>query len=70
MSLMSLINSLEEKKNVRLTGLLSLLTPQASGPTSRHPDSRRIVTLLDEFKVVGVNGVRILFFLSLQGTKP
>ncbi|KAM9350282.1 SRSF protein kinase 3 [Symphorus nematophorus] len=28
----------------------------ASGPTSRHPSSQRIVRLLDEFKVAGVNG--------------
>lgn len=27
----------------------------------RHPFGQRIVRLLDEFKLVGVNGVRILF---------
>lgn len=34
---------------------------QAGGPTSRHPSSQRIVQLLDEFKLAGVNGIRILF---------
>lgn len=38
-----------------------LLFNQASVPTSRHPSSQRIVQLLDEFKLSGVNGVRILF---------
>ncbi|XP_032375699.1 SRSF protein kinase 3 [Etheostoma spectabile] len=28
----------------------------ASGPTSRHPSSQKIVQLLDEFKLAGVNG--------------
>lgn len=40
---------------------LCVFTLQASGPTSRHPFSRSVVQLLDEFKVAGVNGVRILF---------
>ncbi|TKS77083.1 SRSF protein kinase 3 [Collichthys lucidus] len=30
----------------------------AGGPTSRHPSSQRIVQLLDEFKVAGVNGYK------------
>ncbi|KAG8002917.1 SRSF protein kinase 3, partial [Nibea albiflora] len=30
----------------------------AGGPTSRHPSSQRIVQLLDEFKVAGVNGIQ------------
>ena len=47
---------------------LSFLHPvvspnQAGGPTSRHPSSQRIVQLLDEFKLAGVNGIRIFFFL-------
>lgn len=33
---------------------------QASGPTARNPLKRRIVQLLDEFKIAGVNGIRIL----------
>jgi len=54
-----------------------LLFVQAGGPVARHPTSRRIVQLLDEFKLAGVNGVRILFwdcyFLGKQfkpDTKP
>lgn len=44
---------------------LSNVPPQASGPATRHP---AIVQLVDEFKVVGVNGVHIPFrnCLSLQ----
>lgn len=45
----------------RLPSSLCVFTSQANGPTSRHPFSRRVVQLLDEFKVAGVNGVRILF---------
>lgn len=33
---------------------------QASGPTARNPLKRHIVQLLDEFKIAGVNGIRIL----------
>lgn len=47
----------------RLPSSLCVFTLQASGPTSRHPFSRRVVQLLDEFKVAGVNGVRILFHI-------
>ncbi|CAJ1055265.1 SRSF protein kinase 3 [Xyrichtys novacula] len=39
----------------------------ASGPTTRHPLSRRIVKLLDEFKLVGVNGIHICLVLELLG---
>ncbi|XP_075882156.1 SRSF protein kinase 3 [Nelusetta ayraudi] len=39
----------------------------ASGPTGRHPDSRRIVGLLDEFKVAGVNGVHTCLVMELLG---
>ncbi|XP_041654541.1 SRSF protein kinase 3 [Cheilinus undulatus] len=39
----------------------------ASGPTSRHPSSRRIVRLLDEFKLAGVNGIHICLVLELLG---
>uniref|UniRef100_A0A8P4KRX3 non-specific serine/threonine protein kinase n=1 Tax=Dicentrarchus labrax TaxID=13489 RepID=A0A8P4KRX3_DICLA len=39
----------------------------ASGPTSRHPSSRRIVQLLDEFKLAGVNGVHTCLVLELLG---
>ncbi|XP_034393292.1 SRSF protein kinase 3 [Cyclopterus lumpus] len=39
----------------------------ASGPTSRHPSSRRIVQLLDEFKLAGVNGVHMCLVLELLG---
>uniref|UniRef100_A0A3B3XQ57 non-specific serine/threonine protein kinase n=1 Tax=Poecilia mexicana TaxID=48701 RepID=A0A3B3XQ57_9TELE len=38
----------------------------SSGPVSRHPSSQRIVQLLDEFKLVGVNGVLCLV-LELLG---
>ncbi|KAM7410856.1 hypothetical protein PAMA_021019 [Pampus argenteus] len=37
------------------------------GPLSRHPSSRRIVQLLDEFKLVGVNGVHMCLVLELLG---
>lgn len=49
-------------RTLTLTSLtrLCLSPPQASGPTARHLQSRRIVQLLDEFKIAGVNGVRIL----------
>ncbi|XP_068589416.1 SRSF protein kinase 3 [Cebidichthys violaceus] len=39
----------------------------ASGPTSRHPSSRRIVQLLDEFKLAGVNGVHMCLVMELLG---
>ncbi|CAB1330211.1 unnamed protein product [Coregonus sp. 'balchen'] len=39
----------------------------ASGPTARHPHSRRIVQLLDEFKIAGVNGVHVCLVLELLG---
>ncbi|KAM3617649.1 uncharacterized protein V6R79_009258 [Siganus canaliculatus] len=39
----------------------------ASGPTSRHPSSRTIVKLLDEFKVAGINGVHMCLVLELLG---
>nr|XP_046254088.1 SRSF protein kinase 3 [Scatophagus argus] len=39
----------------------------ASGPASRHPSSQRIVQLLDEFKLAGVNGVHICLVLELLG---
>nr|XP_046220386.1 SRSF protein kinase 2-like isoform X5 [Oncorhynchus gorbuscha] len=39
----------------------------ASGPTARHLQSRRIVQLLDEFKIAGVNGVlQALDYLHTQ----
>ncbi|XP_062419072.1 SRSF protein kinase 3 isoform X2 [Pungitius pungitius] len=40
----------------------------ASVPTSRHPSSRRIVQLLDEFKLSGVNGVHMCLVLELMGS--
>ncbi|XP_046869741.1 SRSF protein kinase 3 isoform X2 [Hypomesus transpacificus] len=39
----------------------------ASGPTARHPHSGRIVQLLDEFQLVGVNGVHVCLVLELLG---
>ncbi|KAM6976883.1 SRSF protein kinase 3 [Aplochiton taeniatus] len=39
----------------------------ASGPVARHPSSKRIVQLLDEFKLVGVNGVHVCLVLELLG---
>ncbi|XP_013875322.1 SRSF protein kinase 3 [Austrofundulus limnaeus] len=39
----------------------------ATGPAGRHPSSRRIVQLLDEFKLVGVNGVHMCLVLELLG---
>uniref|UniRef100_UPI0037E938CD SRSF protein kinase 3 n=1 Tax=Semicossyphus pulcher TaxID=241346 RepID=UPI0037E938CD len=39
----------------------------ASGPTSRHPSSQRIVQLLDEFKLAGVNGIHMCLVLELLG---
>lgn len=39
---------------------------QASGSVGRHPFGQRIVQLLDEFKLVGVNGVRILFWRVME----
>ncbi|XP_070765803.1 SRSF protein kinase 3 [Enoplosus armatus] len=39
----------------------------ASGPVSRHPSSQRIVQLLDEFKLAGVNGVHMCLVLELLG---
>ncbi|KAK9515976.1 hypothetical protein VZT92_026572 [Zoarces viviparus] len=40
----------------------------AGGPTSRHPSSRRIVQLLDEFKLAGVNGVHMCLVMELLGS--
>ncbi|XP_070696278.1 SRSF protein kinase 3 [Pempheris klunzingeri] len=39
----------------------------AGGPTGRHPFSQRIVKLLDEFKLAGVNGVHMCLVLELLG---
>uniref|UniRef100_A0A3B5AXZ6 non-specific serine/threonine protein kinase n=1 Tax=Stegastes partitus TaxID=144197 RepID=A0A3B5AXZ6_9TELE len=39
----------------------------ASGPVGRHPSSQRIVQLLDEFKLAGVNGVHMCLVLELLG---
>ncbi|KAM9855180.1 SRSF protein kinase 3 [Aulostomus maculatus] len=39
----------------------------AGGPSSRHPHSQRIVQLLDEFKLAGVNGVHTCLVLDLLG---
>uniref|UniRef100_A0A3B4F2U4 non-specific serine/threonine protein kinase n=1 Tax=Pundamilia nyererei TaxID=303518 RepID=A0A3B4F2U4_9CICH len=39
----------------------------ASGSVGRHPFGQRIVRLLDEFKLVGVNGVDICLVLELLG---
>ncbi|XP_019906995.2 SRSF protein kinase 3 isoform X4 [Esox lucius] len=39
----------------------------ANGPTTRHPNRQRIVQLLDEFKVAGVNGVHRCLVLELLG---
>ncbi|KAF3860024.1 hypothetical protein F7725_000279, partial [Dissostichus mawsoni] len=39
----------------------------ATGPTSRRPSSQRIVRLLDEFKLAGVNGVHMCLVLELLG---
>ncbi|XP_017266691.1 SRSF protein kinase 3 isoform X2 [Kryptolebias marmoratus] len=39
----------------------------ASGPAGCRPSSRRIVQLLDEFKLVGVNGVHMCLVLELLG---
>ncbi|XP_007573434.1 SRSF protein kinase 3 isoform X1 [Poecilia formosa] len=39
----------------------------SSSPVSRHPSSQRIVQLLDEFKLVGVNGVHLCLVLELLG---
>ncbi|XP_034052371.1 SRSF protein kinase 3 [Gymnodraco acuticeps] len=39
----------------------------ATGPTSRRPSSQRIVQLLDEFKLAGVNGVHMCLVLELLG---
>ncbi|XP_005742099.1 SRSF protein kinase 3 [Pundamilia nyererei] len=39
----------------------------ASGSVGRHPFGQRIVRLLDEFKLVGVNGVHICLVLELLG---
>ncbi|XP_071331631.1 SRSF protein kinase 3 [Trachinotus anak] len=38
-----------------------------NGPISRHPSSQRIVRLLDEFKLAGVNGVHMCLALELLG---
>ncbi|XP_026055238.1 SRSF protein kinase 3 isoform X2 [Carassius auratus] len=39
----------------------------ASGPTARNPLKDRIVQLLDEFKIAGVNGIHICLVLELLG---
>lgn len=39
----------------------------ASGPTARNPLKGRIVQLLDEFKLAGVNGIHICLVLELLG---
>ncbi|KAK5863125.1 hypothetical protein PBY51_000179 [Eleginops maclovinus] len=39
----------------------------ATSPTSRRPSSQRIVQLLDEFKLAGVNGVHMCLVLELLG---
>ncbi|XP_056305609.1 SRSF protein kinase 1 [Danio aesculapii] len=39
----------------------------ASGPTARNPLKGRIVHLLDEFKLAGVNGIHICLVLELLG---
>ncbi|XP_050953375.1 SRSF protein kinase 3 [Labeo rohita] len=39
----------------------------ASGPTARNPLKGRIVQLLDEFKIAGVNGIHICLVLELLG---
>ncbi|KAG9269452.1 SRSF protein kinase 3-like [Astyanax mexicanus] len=39
----------------------------ASGPSARHPLKGRIVQLLDEFKIAGVNGIHICLVLELLG---
>ncbi|MEQ2252287.1 hypothetical protein ILYODFUR_020215 [Ilyodon furcidens] len=39
----------------------------SSGPVSHHPSSQRIVKLLDEFKLAGVNGVHMCLVLELLG---
>ncbi|XP_038126421.1 SRSF protein kinase 3 isoform X2 [Cyprinodon tularosa] len=39
----------------------------SSGPVSRHPYSQRVVQLLDEFKLAGVNGVHMCLVLELLG---
>ncbi|XP_055366282.1 SRSF protein kinase 3 [Betta splendens] len=37
------------------------------GPVRRHPSGRRIVQLLDEFKLAGINGVHMCLVLELLG---
>ncbi|KAM3872183.1 SRSF protein kinase 3 [Diretmus argenteus] len=39
----------------------------AGGAAARHPSGRRIVQLLDEFKLAGVNGVHVCLVLELLG---
>ncbi|KAM4610657.1 SRSF protein kinase 3 [Polymixia lowei] len=39
----------------------------ASGPTARHPSAGRVVQLLDDFKLAGVNGVHVCLVLELLG---
>ncbi|XP_016364530.1 SRSF protein kinase 3-like [Sinocyclocheilus rhinocerous] len=39
----------------------------ATGPTARNPLKGRIVQLLDEFKIAGVNGIHICLVLELLG---
>lgn len=43
------------------------LLRSASGPAGRHPSGQRIVQLLDEFKLAGVNGVHMCLVLELLG---
>lgn len=47
---------------------LLLLNLQASSPSVCHPLRGRIVQLLDEFKIAGVNGIRILFLNPQQSS--
>ncbi|KAM4570525.1 SRSF protein kinase 3 isoform 1-T1 [Fundulus diaphanus] len=39
----------------------------SSGPVGCHPSSQRIVQLLDEFKLAGVNGIHVCLVLELLG---
>ncbi len=63
--------SVSRSHSLSLSGSLSLFhcmlyisksfpSLQASGPTARNPFKGRIVQLLEEFKIAGVNGIRIL----------
>ncbi|KAJ0064657.1 hypothetical protein NL108_011520 [Boleophthalmus pectinirostris] len=50
-----------------LTFFLYPFSPRAGSATHRNSHSQRIVRLLDEFKVAGVNGVHICLVLELMG---